>query len=99
MKDPSPSKFKNRGRLDKQNPLIALKVLKYLKANPDAFHIKWKDLNKSKFRGFVKFLAKDCGGLIYMKRAEGQSEKTKLKNLYGNMKRWYGLGCRNTSWL
>lgn len=87
-KEPSPSVFNNRGRLDKQNPQIALKVLKYIQNAPDSFHVKWKELNKGKFRKFVKFLALECGGMIYLRRAEGQTKKAQLKDLFGNLKRW-----------
>jgi len=76
------------GHLDKQNPLIALKVLRYVSKNPDAFHSKWKDLKKAKYRTFIKFLATECGATKYSLRAGGGVTITTLKNLHGNMKKW-----------
>ena len=77
-----------RGRLEKQNPEIALKVLRYLKTNPDCFHPKWKDLEKGKFLQFVKYLATDCGCDMYLKRAEDPNGAKRLQGLYENLKKW-----------
>ena len=78
----------NRGRIDKQNPLIALKVLGYLKSNPGAFHSKFKKMEIPQFLKFVKFLVVDCGCTIYKKRSGDPNEKKNLKQLHSNLRKW-----------
>ena len=79
----------NNGRLDKQNPTIALKVLMYLKNNPEAFNTKFRNLSLKHFRNFVKYLATHCGATIYLKRAVDPNSEKQLRELYGNLKKWY----------
>ena len=83
----SPTEFSHRGYLDKQNPDIALKVLRYINNHPDSFHSKWKELSKAKYRLLVKYLAEECGAFMYLRAGGGKFEKM-IKNLYGNLKKW-----------
>lgn len=84
----SPGKTIHNRRLDKQNPEIALKILRFLKTNPDCFNAKWRALNYNEFRRFVKYLVTDCGCDMYLKRVEDPNWMKHLKGIYERLKKW-----------
>ena len=83
------SLFNNSGLIDKKSPTLTLKILTYLKNNPDSFHSKFNQLELNEFRKFINFLSDECGAWKYKERGKANSTISDLSKSYGNIKRWY----------